>query len=152
MESNGFGEIYALSYWGVVDSENGFGIIYRGLVYNEIYFDFTLSNLNFFIPDLLADLTINWEPTLGYDVGKNIIGAIVLISNNQSYYSNQFDILRDEISDLTSITKPLVFDNVPSELGDYRFELELTTPENNPFINPNPTVKDIWIFNEVQWQ
>ena len=152
MESNGFGTIYPLSYWGVVDSENGFGIIYRGLVYNEIYFDFTLSNLNLFIPNLLSDLTINWEPTLGYDVSRNINANIILVSNNQLYYSNPFDILKDEITDLTTISKALVFDNVPSELGDYRFELNITIPETNPFINPNPTVKDIWIFNEVQWQ
>lgn len=152
MESNGFGTIYPLSYWGVVDSENGFGIIYRSLVYNEIYFDFTLSNLNFFIPDLLADLTVNWDATVGYDTSKNITGNIILVSNNNPYYSNNFDIFQNEITNETSILIPLVFDDVPSELGDYRFELNLTIPENNPFINPNPTVKDIWIFNEVQWQ
>ena len=150
MESNGFGEIYPLSNWGVVDSENGFGIVYRGLVYNEVYFNFNITNILLELTTLTATLTVDWGETLGYDENKNIEGRIVFKEYNESFYSN-FVIERNTISNSTSVIIPLIF-TVPSQLGDYEFELELTRPTHNPFINPNPLVNDIWIFNQPQWQ
>jgi hypothetical protein len=46
MATNGFGSIYPRSYWGVTDSENGFGNVYKDLAgYPTI--EFTLGEIVF---------------------------------------------------------------------------------------------------------
>jgi len=43
MATNGFGSIYSKSYWGVTDSENGFGNVYKDLAgYPTILLNFTM--------------------------------------------------------------------------------------------------------------
>jgi hypothetical protein len=162
MESNGFGEIYASSNWGVVDSENGFGIIYRGLVYNEIYFNFNISNIQFGllgIGVLSADLNINWGETLGYqnEVDVNVSVYILFIQNPNTEneiitYSDIINLSQQFISTRTEYINPIIFNNVNEFSLPYEFRIELETPKHNPFINPNPLVNDIWIFNQPQWQ
>lgn len=166
MESNGFGEIYPLSDWGVIDSENGFGIVYRGLVYKEIYFTPELENIN---PNVtigsdsyFTGVLTNYQSdaTKGYDNednNKNVEYQIEVLCNQDT--ENPFTL----ISDVYTIYRDFINENVSwnvqilnqsgKGITEYTFRILLLLPTKNPFIDPYPDDKFIWIFNNVnEWQ
>jgi len=88
MEANGFGSIYPLSYWGVTDSENGFGNVYKDLAgYPTI--EIELGEIVFLdgIWQLSTFLTNPAIPTITF--GLDITSRITFYSINNEEINTQ---------------------------------------------------------------